>query len=112
MKKIFAILFLFVALQSNAIDFYGVYPTNWWVGMKNNKLQLMLRGEHVGMFTKVSINYPGVSVIKVSKVESPNYLFADLLISPQTKPGKFKIILSGGGLPDEDVNYELMAKSK
>src|SRR5262245_38836132 len=103
MKKVFVVLSVILALQVYAIDFYGVYPTNWWVGMKNNKLQLMLYGEHAGMFTKVSINYPGVTVAKVSKVENQNYLFADLIISPQTKPGKFKIILSGGGLTDEDV---------
>jgi glycosidase len=50
--------------------------------------------------------------MKIYKVESPNYIFADLVISAQTKPGTFTITLSGGGLPAEEVNYELKAKSK
>jgi glycosidase len=112
MKKILCLLCFFLSLQSFAIDFYGVYPTNWWVGMKNNKLQLMLHGDHVGTFTKVSVQWPGVTITKISKVENANYLFADLIISAQAKPGKFKIILSGGGLPDEDVNYELKPRNK
>jgi glycosidase len=112
MKKMFVFIYLFFSIQSFAIDFYAVYPTNWWVGMKNNKLQLVLHGDKIGLFEKVSIKYPGVTVVKITKTESKNYLIADLIISPQTKPGRFKIILSGGGLADEDVNYELKPHSK
>ena len=112
MKKKFLFICLFFSIQSFAIDFYAVYPTNWWVGMKNNKLQLLLHGDKIGLFEKVSIKYTGVTVTKITKTENKNYLIADLTISPLTKPGKFKIILSGGGLPDEDVNYELKVRSK
>src|SRR5690349_11370418 len=112
MKKIFiSFLLLFFTLSSFGIDMYGVYPTNWWVGMKNPKLQLILHGENVGLFNKVSINYPGVKVDKVSKAESKNYLFVDITIAANTKPGKFKIIISGGAPGSEDVNYELKARS-
>jgi glycosidase len=112
MKKVLIIIALFISFEGFAIDFYGVYPSNWWVGMKENKLQLMLYGENVAKFEKVTINYPGISVQKISRLESPNYLFADLVILPQAKPGKFEIILSGGGLPDEDVQYELLSRNK
>jgi len=112
MKKGFLFLCLFISIESFAIDFYGVYPTHWWVGMKNNKLQLLLHGDKVGLFEKVIIKYPGVSLIKITKTESKNYLIADLVISSLAKPGKFRIILSGGGLPDEDVSYELKNRKK
>jgi len=59
------------------------------------------------MFTKVTINYAGVKVDKISKVEGKNYLFVDLTISKNTKPGKFKILMSGGNLGDEDIFFEL-----
>lgn len=111
MRKILFCVCILFYLHSNAIDFYGVYPTNWWVGIKNNKLQLMMRGENIRRYEKISIKYPGISVVKLFKEESPDYLFADLIISSQAKPGKFKVILSGGGLPDEDFNYELKARS-
>jgi len=84
-----------------------VYPSNWWVGMKNPKLQLMFHGENIGHFTNVKINYPGVKVDKISKVEGKNYLFVDVAIAKSTKPGPVKIIMSGSGLADENVNYEL-----
>lgn len=112
MKKIFFFLFICISFTAFSIDFYGVYPSHWWVGMKTNKLQLLLRGENVGMFTKVTMNYPGITVNKITKTESKNYLIVDITISPTTKAGRFKIIMSGGGLPDEDVNYEFKARSK
>jgi len=81
MKKSFFILFLLVWFKGWAIDMYGVYPTHWWTGMKISKLQLILHGENVGLFNKVTINYPGVKVDKVSKVESKNYLVVDISIA-------------------------------
>src|SRR5689334_14746676 len=112
MKRIFFFLFLFISLHAFSIDFYAVYPSHWWVGMKTTKLQLLLHGEKVGMFTRVTMSYPGVTVNKITKTESKNYLIVDVTISPAAKAGKFKIIMSGGGLPDEDVNYELKTRSK
>lgn len=68
-------------------------PTNWWVGMKNPALQIMLYGKDL-KGSRVTVNYPGVSVQKVHEVENPNYLFVDLLIAPNTRPGTLSIDLS------------------
>ena len=112
MKKYLFALLLFVAVKSWSIDMLGVYPTNWWVGMKNPKVQIMLHGENIGMFTKFSITYPGVKVEKISKAESKNYVFLDLNIAATTKPGVLKIIMSGGGIGVEDVFFELKPRNK
>ncbi len=109
------ILFFAVSLLSfsaSAIDMFGVFPSNWFTGMKNTDLQLMMYGEKIGLFTKVTINHPGVRVIKLNKVENVNYIFVDVTIAANTKPGNFKIILSGGGLPQDDVSFSLKAKSR
>lgn len=111
MKKYFFILLLFVSLKSWSIDMFGVYPTNWWVGMKNPKVQVMLHGQNIGQFTKFNITYPGVKIEKISKAENKNYVFLDLNIAPTTKPGVFKIIMSGD-IGKEDVFYELKARNK
>jgi len=111
MKRLLLCLLLFFSVNAFAIDMYGVYPTNWWVGMKNPKLQLILHGENAGLFNKVTINYPGVKVEKVSKAESKNYLFVDLTIAAAAKPGKFKILMSGGAPGSEDVWFELKSRS-
>ena len=72
----------------------GVYPSNWWVGMKNNKLQLMLHDENISDANFIRIDYPGVKLVKINKVENKNYVFLDLVISASAKPGKFPITIS------------------
>lgn len=112
MRKILLLLFITISINTLGIDFYAVYPSHWWVGMKNQNLQLLIHGENVGMFTKVSFNYPGVTLKKISKVESKNYLLVDVVVSPATKAGKIKMTLSGGGMSNEDFSYELKNRDK
>lgn len=68
-----------------------VYPTDWWVGMKNPSLQLMIRQKNIGNDTIVRVSYPGVQLLKVHRAENPDYLFLDLYISPAARPGLVKI---------------------
>jgi neopullulanase len=97
MKKIvFAVAICCIGTISYAqgID---IYPTHWWVGMKYNKIQLMLHGDGIAQSNSlVTVNYPGVKVLKTNKVENNNYLFVDLEISPTAKPGKFDLLLKSG----------------
>lgn len=84
-----------------------IYPTHWWAGMKNPKLQLMIHAENIGNSSgNITINYPGVTVEKVHKAESKNYLFADVNISSLAKPGSFTITIKTSGKPVV-INYEL-----
>jgi hypothetical protein len=112
MKKGIILIALLTALQAYSIDMLGIYPTHWWVGMKNPKLQVMLHGENIGSFTKFSTTNPAVRISKVNKVENKNYVFLDLNIAPTAKPGVFKIIMSGGGIGTEDIFYELKSRNK
>ncbi len=104
MKKaifgLFCLLCLIVQGQAQSADLKmrtpvlkKVNPTNWWVGMKNPALQLMLYGSDI-KGCKLTINYEGVTIEKVNEVDNPNYLFVDLKIAPNTKAGKFDIELS------------------
>jgi len=96
MKKIFLIFrfSLFIIIQSLSKDSFSqkveVYPSNWWVGMKWNKVQLMLYGTNI-QTNNFSLNYPGVTLVKVNKAENRNYVFLDISISPTAKPGVIKI---------------------
>jgi neopullulanase len=95
MKKIFSafslLLFAFASMAQNN-DAYKCYPANWWAGMKWNKVQLMLYGDAIGNADNFTINYPGIKITKVNKVENNNYVFLDITIAPNTKPGAVKII--------------------
>jgi len=63
--------------------------------MKNPVLQLMIYGDNVSEATP-RIEYTGIRVLKVTKADSPNYLFIDLEIDGTTKPGSFDILFTKG----------------
>ena len=83
-----------------------VYPTNWFTGMKNTKLQLMIHERGIATDASVSLSYPGIQLLKTNKVESPNYLFLDLNVSPAAKPGICKITIRKKD-SNFTLNYEL-----
>ena len=92
MKKVFLLVCLIYAFQgfSQSPSVQRIDPTNWFVGMKNPKLQLLVYGKNIND-CEVKINYPGISLDKVNKVENPNYLFLDLTIAPETQAGQFMV---------------------
>jgi glycosidase len=83
-----------------------VYPTHWWVGMKNPNLQLMVHGEQELAKGKISVSHPGLLVKAVHQPENKHYLFVDLQISSTVRPGKYTLKLSDGTL----FTYELKAR--
>jgi hypothetical protein len=81
--RLFALILLIlttttVMAQMPALE--RVEPMFWWVGMKNPKLQLIVHGYKIAD-RAVKLSYPGVKLVKVNKVENPNYLFLDLELS-------------------------------
>lgn len=111
MKRIlffYCLLFPVIAICQN------VYPTHWWTGMKNNKLQLMIHSDKNIAVDKLVFrsSSPDVKVIKVNKVENRHYLFVDLEIAKTAKPQTVKFSF-GGIIANEwsHVNYELKARS-
>jgi glycosidase len=104
-KKIWLFYVLLVTTISLfAQQQYECYPTNWFTAMKWNKVQLMLTGKNIGNST-VSINYPGIKIDKINKVENTNYVFVDIVIAPTAKPGIVKIKINDA-TPTE-INFEL-----
>jgi len=94
-----------------AAQIYHVEPPNWWTGMKDQNLQLLVHGNAVSETTPV-INYPGVMIQKVNPADSKNYLFLDLYISSTAKPGGFAIFFIKEGDTLYTHNYILQARQK
>ncbi|HNU87642.1 MAG TPA: glycoside hydrolase family 13 protein [Ferruginibacter sp.] len=74
---------------------YKCYPTHWWTGMKWNKVQVMVHGDNIAdHFPMIKMGpagmklAAGVSLVKINRVENPNYVFLDLVIDAAAKPGK------------------------
>lgn len=86
-------------------------PLNWWVGMKDNNLQLMINGNNIGETTPI-INYSGVSIKKANRADSKNYLFIDLAIANNTKPGTFTIKFNKANKTLFTYDYTLLARAK
>lgn len=77
--------------------------------MKYSNIQIMVHGKDVANSNAYSISYPGVHLQKVHKVESPNYLFLDVDISSDAKPGTF-YITSTSGKEKSKIAYTLKAR--
>jgi hypothetical protein len=104
MKFRLLIILSFFSLQLTAQTFTNVYPTHWWTGMKNPKLQLMIHSTGIkSAVSSVSLSYPGVSLTKTTKLESDNYLFLDLNIAASAKPGTIKINCKRAGAPRDQL---------
>ena len=78
MLKRFLLLFALTAQMTTmsaaktVID--RIDPTDWFVGMKNPQVQLMVYGKDIAAVKEVSTDYPGVKIDSVVRLDSPNYL--------------------------------------
>ncbi|WP_334058578.1 glycoside hydrolase family 13 protein [Polaribacter sp. P097] len=89
-----------------------VEPTNWWVGMKNTKLQLLVHHPNISEYN-AEINYAGVTIKNATKTtKSNNYLFLDLEISETTTAGKFDITFKKENSETLTHTYELKSREK
>ncbi len=92
-------------------DIEKVEPPHWWIGFKNQNLQLLVKHPNIGKATP-KMSYQGVSIIKVHKADSPNYLFLDLEISEMAKAGQFNIKFQHEDGSELIQTYELKSREK
>lgn len=92
-------------------DIERVEPPNWWIGFKNEKLQLLVKHPNIGEAT-ASVSYPGVILEKEHKAKSPNYLFLDFIIDKSAKAGKFNIKFKFNDGKELKYTYELKSREK
>ena len=106
MKKIIISLALILSLMTMqaATKIDHIEPENWYVGMKNSSLQLMVYGKNI-RDSHVSVDYPGVKIDSLVRLDSPNYLFVYLNLSG-AKPGNMVLNIDG-----KKVNYPLKART-
>ena len=86
-----------------------VEPPHWWVGMHNPELQLMVSGEGIAGST-VELDGQGVTLKSFTSLNSPNYLFIDLEITPETDPGPISFNLLKNDRVFASFTYELQLR--
>lgn len=101
-----------------------IEPTDWYVGMKNPSVQLMVYGKDVKNVKAVTTDYAGVTVDSVVRLDSPNYLLVylnlndaqagEMILKFDGKKIKYQLkqrAMTGPehkGFTNEDVLYMLM----
>lgn len=107
MRKLYLfIIGIALSITTFAFNVDRVEPTFWWVGMKNPTVQLMVHGQEIAA-TEITLNYPGVKIKTISRQENPNYVFIDLVISPEAKAGSFPIQFRKSKKEVVSYNYDL-----
>ena len=90
---------------ANKID--RIEPTDWFVGMKNPQVQLMVYGKDIRT-ADVTTDYPGVRIDSLVRLDSPNYLLVYMNVK-DAQPGTMNLRFSGKGVK-QTVKYALKAR--
>lgn len=85
-----------------------VEPANWFCGMKNPTVQVMVHGDNIAA-TDVTIDYPGVVIDSLVRLDSPNYLLVYLNVG-NAEPGNVKMTFSNGKKKKKVVDFPLLAR--
>ena len=75
---------------AQAADIERIEPANWWVGMRHNRVELLVHGKGIAAATP-RLARAGVAIVDVQKTDSPNYLFVTVEIAGDAKPGGLDI---------------------
>lgn len=111
MKRIILPLSLILCVMTihAAVKIDRIDPANWFVGMKNTSLQLMVYGENIRQ-ADVTTDYDGVKIDSIVRLDSPNYLLVYLNLEG-VRPGEMTLNFKNGNTVKK-VKYELKAREK
>ena len=84
----------------------NIEPTDWFVGMKNPQVQLMVYGPGIRDVQDVTTDYPGVTIDSLVRLDSPNYLLIYMNLR-DAQPGT--MVLNFG---KTKIQYQLKAREK
>ena len=88
-------------------------PTDWFVGMKNPSVQLMVYGKGIRDAQSVTTDYPGAVIDSLVRLDSPNYLLVYMNlkgVQPGTMKLTFQVKNEKGKVKKEVVDYQLKAR--
>ena len=107
MKKLFLLitLALYTTMINAAVKVDRIDPTFWYAGMKNPQVQLMLYGKNIKE-AEVTTDYPGATIERIVRLDSPNYLLVYLNLSG-AQPGEMTLKVDG-----KKVKYQLKQREK
>ena len=84
-------------------------PTDWFVGMKNPQVQLMVYGKGIRNVKEVTTDYPGVVIDNLVRLDSPNYLLVYLNLK-NAQPGTMTLCFKNEKGKPIKVDYTLKSR--
>lgn len=106
MKKSIIFFFLLFSIFNAFSQDFRIEPMNWWVGMNNPELQILIKSPNIGKYS-ISSRNPNFEVKNVHQAESPNYLFVDMVVHSNALPGKYLLDIKNGHDVVQTISYEL-----
>lgn len=86
-----------------------VEPPNWWAGMENPHLQLMVHADEIATYEVLMKGKNRVRVTGIHEADSDNYIFIDLDLS-NALPGKIEFTFTHDSKPTITTEYEILAR--
>ncbi len=109
MKRILLLALVLISMTMGAqVKIDRIEPTDWYVGMKDPSLQLMVYGKDIRS-ADVKIDYPGVKIDSLVRLDSPNYLLVYLNLDG-AQPGTMKLQFTNNG-KKKTVSYVLKQRA-
>jgi len=84
-----------------------VEPPSWWIGSSMNPVRLLIHGRNL-RGARVQAAGAGIRVIGIPRInERGSYLFVDVAIAPNTRPGERRLFISNGAGKSE-ARFEIL----
>jgi hypothetical protein len=112
MKRIsFILTLLFTTLTSMnaATKISRIEPANWFAGMKNHSLQLMVYGKGIRDCEVTLNDYDGARIDSVARLDSPDYLLVYLNLGG-AKPGKLMLNFADRKGGKQKIDYPILPR--
>ena len=110
MKKIFVVLTLTLSLALQGQKLTKIEPASWWRGMELDTVEFMVYGKDISELTAVGKE---LMVLGTSALESPNYLFVEVVITDDTRIGTHKLLFKDQkGRQKGTLDIEIMEREE
>ena len=118
MKRLFLLLAITaqtIAMNAAKLTIDRIEPTDWFVGMKNPQVQLMVYGKDIATVKEVTTDYAGVRIDSIVRLDSPNYLLLYMNLK-EAQPGTMTLNFEMAGKKPKakgqkiKVDYQLKAR--
>jgi glycosidase len=103
------LLFTTIIKAQNEKQIIRIDPPNWWSGMQNKEVSLLIKGTNIASYTIATVSPEGITVADVTRAESNDYIFLDIVINDNAQPNTYTFTLVNG---NKTMNFKYELKKR